>query len=109
MDGLDSESTTAGGASRPSTVTVLGFLVTTAFALSYLCAYALTNALLARDVLTHWAPGADPRPRWMALVFVSLLALFAFTGWLIRNASSRQLRSIDAMADATEEFRINDT
>jgi hypothetical protein len=95
-------------APRPRTVTVLGFLVTTAFVLSYLSSYALTNALLARDVLAHWAPGADPRPRWLALTFVSLLALFGVAGWVIRHASSRQLRSIDALADDTEEFRISD-
>jgi len=108
MDAVETNPTTATGTPRPSTVTVLGFLVTTAFVLSYLCAYALTNALLARDVLRHWAPGADPRPRWLALIFVSLLAVFGVAGWLIRCASSKQLRSIDALADATEEFRIGD-
>ena len=94
---------------RASTVQALGLLVSTAFALSYLGAYAFTNALLARDILQQWAPGSDPRPRLLGLLFISLLALFGTAGFLFRIMSSRELRSIDALADETEEFRINDT
>lgn len=94
---------------RASTVQVLGLLVMTAFALSYLGAYAFTNALLDADILQQWAPGSDPRPRLLAVCFMSLLALFGVLGFLFRIVSSRQLRSIDALADETEEFRITDT
>ena len=94
---------------RPSTVAVLGLLVTTAFALSYLGAYALTDALRAADMLQHWDPGPDPRPRWMALCFAALLGVFGALGFVFRRMSSRQLRSIDALAEETEEFRISDT
>jgi hypothetical protein len=94
---------------RASTVQVLGLLCATAFALSYLGAYAFTNALLARDILRQWSPGSDPRPRLLGLLFVSLLAVFGVLGFLFRVMSSRELRSIDALADETEEFRINDT
>ncbi len=101
MDGFDGP--------RASTVQVLGLLVSTAFALSYLGAYAFTNALLDAGMLQPWGSGPDPRPRWMALTFVTLLALFGTAGFFCRVMSSRQLRSIDALADETEEFRINDT
>lgn len=94
---------------RASTVQVLGLLVSTAFALSYLGAYAFTDALLAQDILQQWGPGADPRPRLLGLLFVSVLTVLGTLGFLFRLLSSRQLRSIDALADETEEFRINDT
>jgi hypothetical protein len=93
---------------RASTVQVLGLLVSTAFALSYLGAYAFTNTLLDAGLIQPWG-SADPRPRWLALCFVSLLAVFGAAGVFFRLMSSRQLRSIDALADETEEFRINDT
>ncbi|HEV2294393.1 MAG TPA: hypothetical protein VGR35_11085 [Tepidisphaeraceae bacterium] len=93
---------------RASTAQVLGLLVMMAFALSYLGAYAFTNALLDADILQQWAPGTDPRPRLLAMCFVSLLGLFGVLGFLFRILSSRQLRSIDALADETEEFRITD-
>lgn len=93
---------------RASTVQVLGLLVMSAFALSYLAAYAFTDALLDADVLQQWAAASDPRPRLLAMCFVSLLGLFGLLGLLFRLVSSRQLRSIDALADETEEFRITD-
>ncbi len=99
MDGFDGP--------RASTVQVLGLLVSTAFALSYLGAYAFTNALLDAGMLQPWG-SPDPRPRWLALCFVTLLAVFGSAGIFFRLMSSRQLRSIDALAEETEEFRIND-
>jgi hypothetical protein len=96
-------------APRASTVQVLGLLVAAAFALSYLGAYAFTNALLAHDILQEWSPGSDPRPRLLGLLFVSVLAVFGVMGFLFRLMSSRELRSIDALANETQEFRINDT
>ena len=98
MDGFDGP--------RASTVQVLGLLVSTAFALSYLSAYAFTNALIDAGILQAWGGGPDPRPRWMALTFVTLLGLFGTAGLVFRLMSSRELRSIDALADETEEFRI---
>ena len=94
---------------RASTVQVLGLLVATAFALSYLGAYAFTNALLQADILQQWSPGSDPRPRLLATLFVTVLGVFGAIGCLFRLMSSRELRSIDALANETEEFRINDT
>jgi hypothetical protein len=94
---------------RASTVQVLGLLCSTAFALSYLGAYAFTNALLGQGILPQWSPGSDPRPRLLAVLFVSLLGIFGFLGFLFRIMSTRELRSIDALADETEEFRISDT
>jgi hypothetical protein len=94
---------------RASTVQVLGLLVATAFALSYLGAYAFTNVLLANDIVQQWSPGSDPRPRLLGLLFVSLLAVFGTMGFIFRLMSYRELRSIDALANETEEFRINDT
>jgi hypothetical protein len=94
---------------RASTVQVLGLLCATAFALSYLGAYAFTNALLANDIVQQWAPGADPRPRLLGLLFVAFLAVFGTMGFIFRLLGRRELRSIDALANETEEFRINDT
>ena len=93
---------------RASTVQVLGLLVMTAFALSYLAAYAFTDSLLQADIVQQWAPGSDPRPRLLAMCFVTLLSVFGTLGVLFRLVSSRELRSIDALANETEEFRITD-
>ena len=107
MNAVDTNSSFDGP--RASTVQVLGLLVMAAFALSYLGAYAFTNALLQADVLQQWAPGSDPRPRLLGLCFVSLLGFFGLMGFLFRLLSARELRSIDALADETQEFRITDT
>ena len=109
MDALETSPTdTSVEEPRASTIQVLGLLVTAAFALSYLGAYALTNTLLSAGMIQQWGPGSDPRPRWLGLGFVSLLAVFGATGFFFRCMSSRQLRSIDALANETEEFRISD-
>ena len=93
---------------RASPVQVLCLLVLTAFALSYLAAYAFTDSLLQADILQQWTPGSDPRPRLLAMCFVTLLSIFGTLGVLFRLVSSRELRSIDALANETEEFRITD-
>ena len=105
---MDAVNTDSFDGPRASTVQVLGLLVMTAFALSYLGAYAFTNALLQADILQQWAPGSDPRPRLLATCFVTLLAVFGMLGCVFRLMSSRELRSIDALANETEEFRITD-
>ena len=84
---------------RPRTLTVLGVLVVAAGVLSYLGAYAVTNALLAAEVLERWPAGTDPRPRWLLTCFVSLLLGFAAAAMLFRVVSRRQLRRLDALAD----------
>jgi hypothetical protein len=60
-------------------------------------------------VLQQWAPGSDPRPRLLGTCFVALMSTFGVMGFLFRILSARELRSIDALADETEEFRITDT
>lgn len=82
---------------RPRTLTVLGLLVGSAAIISYLAAYALTNALVAADFLSRWQPGHDPRPRRMLIGFTALLAVFGSIAGLVRWTSRRQLRSIDEM------------
>ena len=50
---------------------------------SYLGAFAVTNALVAADLLEKWPPGHDPRPGWMLRGFVgSLLAFGLIAAWL---------------------------
>ena len=44
----------------------------------------------------------------LAMCFVTLLSVFGTLGVLFRLVSSRELRSIDALANETEEFRITD-
>jgi predicted phage tail protein len=95
-DGID-----AAVAPRPHTRTVLGVLVTAAAVLSYFVAYPLTNALRAAEVLAPpAAAGHDPRLRWMAVTFVSLLGASAVIAGVFRLLSRRQLRRIDEMADS---------
>ena len=46
--------------SPPRTTTVVCMLVAAALILSYLWAYAVTNALIAAEVISRWPPGSDP-------------------------------------------------
>jgi hypothetical protein len=87
---------------RPKTVAVLGVLVVAAALFSYLGAYCATGVLVQNDVLRAWAPGSDPRPRWMLFGFAGLLALFSTAAVLFRFASARQLKRIDEMENAEE-------
>ena len=90
----------AADAPRARTGTVLGLLVTAALVLSYFTAYPLTHALRAAEVLPPTVAGAaDPRLRWMAVSFVSLLGGFGVIAGVFRLVSGRQLRRIDEMAD----------
>jgi amino acid permease len=83
---------------RPNTLTVLLTLLAAAGLFSWLGAYALTNALISAEAIPPWT-GQDPRPRWMAILFVSILTGFLVIGSIFRFMSSRQLRHIDAMSD----------
>src|SRR3954465_6405593 len=86
-DGID-----AAGPPKARTGTVLGLLVTAAAVLSYFIAFPLTNALRAADFLAPPAAvGYDPRLRWMAVTFVSLLGGFAIAAGIFRLVSRRQM------------------
>jgi hypothetical protein len=82
---------------RPKTATVVALLVGAALILSYLAAYAVTNALVAADVMPPWPRDRDPRPRWMGEGFFALIVLFTVIGAVVRVMSRRQLHKIDEM------------
>src|SRR4051794_20572345 len=78
--------------------TVLGLLGTAAWVLSYFIAFPLTNALRSAEFISPpAAAGYDPRLRWMAVTFVSLLGAFAIVAGVFRLVSRRQMRRIDEM------------
>lgn len=94
-DGID-----AAAPLKAQTATVLGLLVTAAAVLSYFIAFPLTNALRSAEFLAApAAAGYDPRLRWMAVTFVSLLGTFAVVAGLFRLVSRRQMRRIDEMVE----------
>jgi ABC-type branched-subunit amino acid transport system permease subunit len=78
---------------------VLALLTLAALTFSYLGAYAVAGALVDSDVLAHWPPGHDPRPRWMACLFGMLLGASFLVSAIARFLSRRQLSRIDAMAE----------
>ena len=82
---------------RPKTATVVALLIGAALILSYLAAYAVTNALVAADVMPPWPRDRDPRPRWMGVGFFALIGLFTAMGGVARVMSRRQLHKIDEM------------
>ena len=87
---------------RPRTLNVLIILAVVALIFSYLGAYAVTNALVLAEMITPWPPGRDPRPVWMLSGFGGLLATFTLTALLFRWFSRRQLKRLDALADAED-------
>jgi uncharacterized BrkB/YihY/UPF0761 family membrane protein len=87
----------------PRTAIVLVVLALVALVISWIGAYAVTNALVAADVLAPWSPGDDPRPHRMGILFICLLALLAAAALMFRWVSARQLRRLDALADAEDE------
>ncbi|HEX8912725.1 MAG TPA: hypothetical protein VF796_10235 [Humisphaera sp.] len=87
---------------KPKALVVLGMLVAAAAAFSYLSAYALVDALVAADIVHRWPPDADPRPRWLAVTFASVLAAALAAGFVFRTVSQRHLRQIDGMGDEAE-------
>jgi hypothetical protein len=96
-------------ARRPRTLSVLALLAATSLVFSYLGAYAVTDTLRAADIIKPWSVGHDPRPRWLLMSFCSLMGGFILLAGVLRFLGWRQLRRLDALADATEEWRINDT
>lgn len=97
MDASDFESAPAPQVSR--TTTVLIFIAAFSVIVSWLACYAVTNALVATDIISAWQPGEDPRPRWMLHSFIGLFGSFAVVAMAFRWLSNRQLRRIDEMAD----------
>ena len=92
------------GEARPRTITVLGVLCVTAFTFSSLGAYAVYNALVTAGVVQQFT-GPDPRPKWLAMGFVSLLGIFLIVGTGFRLLSKRQFKAIDAMSQAQDKNR----
>ena len=100
-DALAADGITPAVAPGARTGTVLALLVTAAGVLSYFIAYPLTAALRAAEMLgPPAAVGFDPRLRWMAVTFVSLLGGFAVVAGMFRLVSRRQMRRIDEMLEA---------
>ena len=88
----------------PRTLTVLGLLALTALTFSYLVSYALTNALVAAQVIQPWSQGHDPRPKRLVIGFCVLMLLFIVAGDFLRRMSKREFKAIDEMADAADEL-----
>ena len=88
---------------RAKTATVVSLLLGAALTLSYLAAYAVTNALVTADVMSPWPRDRDPRPRWMGVGFFALITAFAVIGAVVRVMSRRQLHQIDEM-DTNDEL-----
>jgi hypothetical protein len=92
----------AGPDARPRTATVLVWFTVAAVIVSYLCAYALTNALVASELIQRWPRDHDPRPKWMLVAFTGLWSLFAAACTGMRWISRRQLLGIDAITRESE-------
>ena len=85
--------------SPPKTFTVVVVLVGVALVASYLWAYAVTNALVAAEVISRWQPGHDPRPMRMCIGFISTMTGFTVIAAIAQWASRRQLKRIDQMEE----------
>jgi len=87
----------------PRTLTVLGLLGLTALTFSYLATYALTNALVAAQVVQPWPHGHDPRPKRLVIGFCVLMLAFILLGGFFRRFSRSDFKAIDDMANANDE------
>ena len=85
---------------RPKTLTVVSMLIAAALILSYLMAYAVTNALVAAEVVSRWPPGSDPRPLRMCFGFIAWMTAFTAVAAIAQWMSRRQLKRIDEMEQA---------
>lgn len=86
-------------ADRPKPWTLVGLLAGVALVVSYLAAYAVTNALVATEVIAKWSPGHDPRPGWMVRTFLSMIGAFGAIALLFKWSGRRQMRRIDEMGE----------
>jgi hypothetical protein len=89
-------------AAPPRAVTVLSMLALAALTFSYLGAYAVTNALVAEQVISPWPRDRDPRPRWLLVGFCVLMLTFMAAGEFMRRLSGSEMRRIDEMVEATD-------
>jgi hypothetical protein len=88
---------------RPRTSSVLGLLALTALTFSYLVSYAVTNALVAEQVMSPWPREHDPRPKWLIMGFCLLMLVFMILGEVLRRLSLNEFKAIDDMAEADEK------
>ena len=79
---------------RPGVLTLGALLAGVSLVFSYLGAFAVTNALVAADLIEKWSPGSDPRPRWMLRAFIGSLIGFGVIAALLKW-SGRNVRRID--------------
>jgi hypothetical protein len=86
----------------PRTLTVLGLLALTALTFSYLGAFAVTNALVAANVMQPWSHGHDPRFRWLVTGFCVLMLVFMTAGEFLRRWGKSDFKAIDEMAEAVD-------
>ena len=106
MEGTDTEALPK--ESRPRTFTVLVQIAVAAVIFSYVAAFAVPSALAKAEVIKRWPAGSDPRSRWFVIAFIIIMGIFMCFGAVVRFASRRQLRSIDAMEQAdTPESDLN--
>lgn len=69
---------------KPRLLAVAGLFVAAAGLISYLVAYACTDALVKAEFLSHWQPGHDPRPKRFFIGFGVVLSLFTSAAGLMR-------------------------
>ena len=100
MKSIDQEITPAQGKVR--TTTVLIFIAAFAIILSWLLVYCVPNSLISADLINKWPRGKDPRPMWLLNAFGAIFAVLGVLACIFAWASNRQLRRIDAMADAED-------
>ncbi|HWB55036.1 MAG TPA: hypothetical protein VG722_12615 [Tepidisphaeraceae bacterium] len=94
----DNEETTP-ATGKPRTPVVLLLLLIASVVLSYLWAYAVSDALVAGHLMQASSDSADSRPAQMRQAFFVIAGTFLVIGVLVRWISARQLRRIDAMND----------
>jgi hypothetical protein len=80
---------------RPRALTLAALLGGVSLVFSYLGAFAVTNALVAADLIEKWSPGHDPRPAWMLRGFVGSLVGFALIAGLLRWSGRNAHRAED--------------
>jgi hypothetical protein len=89
-----------GPPAKPSTVTVLILLISTAAVFSYLGSYALRDALIRANMIHPTAGARDNRPFWAIAAFTAQMIGFLCVAVFMRFLSWRQFRRIDQMIDA---------
>ena len=86
---------------RPRALTLAALLGGISLVFSYLGAFAVTNALVAADLIEKWAPGHDPRPGWMLRGFVGGVIGFGLIAGLLKWSGRHRGDEVDD-ADAPQ-------